>query len=221
MSCAEKNKAERFVLISTDKALYPTNIMGATKRICEMMLHLWDNSQTVFCAVRFGNVLGSNGSVIPLFKKQIEQGGPVTITHPDIIRYFMTIPDACQLVLQATIIAHQHEILVIDMGQPVKIQSLAENLIRLSGLEPHKDIKIVYTGLRPGEKLHEEKLLSDEPITKTEIERIYIHNSREAVDVSAVERLLDEMNDAIENHEDRDKLISLINSMVPTYTKSI
>lgn len=221
MACAEKNKVERFVLISTDKALYPTNIMGATKRICEMMLHLWDNSETVFCAVRFGNVLGSSGSVIPLFKKQIEQGGPVTITHPDIIRYFMTIPEACQLVLQATTIAHKHEILVLDMGYPVKIQSLAENLIRLSGLEPHKDIQIVYTGLRPGEKLYEEKLLSDELMTMTEIARIYTHTSHDAIDISTIEKTLEQMNDAVENHEDRDTLISLISSIVPTYAKSI
>ncbi len=221
MACAEKNKAEKFVLISTDKALHPTNIMSATKRICEMMLHLWDSSETVFCAVRFGNVLGSNGSVIPLFKKQIEQGGPVTIAHPDIVRHFMTIPDACQLVLRATTIAHQHEILVLDMGQPVKIQSLAENLIRLSGLEPHKDIEIIYSGLRPGERLYEELLLSDEPKTMTEIERVYIHTSRDAVDVSTIEKMLDQMNDAVKNHEDRDKLISLISSIVPTYAKSI
>lgn len=219
MACSEKSKVERFVLISTDKALYPTNIMGATKRICEMMLHLWDNSETVFCAVRFGNVLGANGSVIPLFKKQIDQGGPVTIAHPDIIRYFMTVPEACQLVLQATTIAHQNEILVLDMGTPVKIQSLAENLIRMSGLEPHKDIQIVYTGLRPGEKLYEERIMSEEPINETEIARVYTHTSHDAVNASAIEKMLEQMTTAVENHEARDKLISLIASIVPTYAK--
>lgn len=220
MFCAEKIKAERFVLISTDKALHPTNILGATKRICEMMLHLWDNSKTIFCAVRLGNVLGSNGSVISLFKKQIEQGGPVRITHPDIIRFFMTIPDACQLILQASTIAHQHDVLMIDMGQPVKIQSLAENLIRLSGLEPYKDINIEYTGLRPGEKLYEELLLSDNPRNRTEIERVYLHNNRDTIDVRTIEDMLNQMSVAIGNH-DSDILIDLINSIVPTYAKRL
>ena len=198
---------KRFVLISTDKAVNPTNIMGASKRLCEMVIQsfdamiksgrakdipnlfthagldadeeqimgkLSDNVSTEFVAVRFGNVLGSNGSVIPIFKKQIEKGGPVTVTHPDIIRYFMTIPEAVSLVLQATAFAEGGEIFVLDMGSAVKIDTLARNLIRLSGLKPDVDIKIEYTGLRPGEKLYEEKLMAEEGVRKTSNDQIYI-----------------------------------------------
>jgi FlaA1/EpsC-like NDP-sugar epimerase len=177
MKCADELGIEQVVIVSTDKAVNPTNVMGATKRVVEIVMQSMSrHSKTKFSAVRFGNVLGSHGSVIPLFEKQIAAGGPVTITHPDIKRYFMTIPEACQLILQSTLEANGGEIFVLDMGEPVVIQSLAEQMIRLAGYEPYEEIQIVTTGLRPGEKMFEELLLDEEHVIKTSRDKIFIES---------------------------------------------
>ena len=212
---ADKYGVSRFVLISTDKAVNPTNIMGASKRLCEMVIQMMNNrSKTEFVAVRFGNVLGSNGSVIPLFKKQIEEGGPVTVTHPDIIRYFMTIPEAVSLVLQAGARAKGGEIFVLDMGKPVKILDLALNLIRLSGLKPYEDIDIVFTGLRPGEKLYEELLMDEEGLQSTDNELIHIGKPIDFDEELFIHHLeeLDELS-----RMDSPKIKEKVMEVVPTY----
>ena len=212
---ADKYGVSRFVLISTDKAVNPTNIMGASKRLCEMVIQMMNNrSKTEFVAVRFGNVLGSNGSVIPLFKKQIEEGGPVTVTHPDIIRYFMTIPEAVSLVLQAGARAKGGEIFVLDMGKPVKILDLALNLIRLSGLKPYEDIDIVFTGLRPGEKLYEELLMDEEGLQSTDNELIHIGKPID-FDEELFTHQLEELDEL--SRMDSPKIKEKVMEVVPTY----
>ena len=217
-SAADRFGAERFVLISTDKAVNPTNIMGASKRICEMIVQsMSTRSATKFVAVRFGNVLGSNGSVIPLFKKQIADGGPVTVTHRDVIRYFMTIPEAVSLVLQAAAFASRGEIFVLDLGEPVRIDDLARNMIRLSGFEPDVDIKIVYTGLRPGEKLYEEMLMKEEGLRTTQNELIHIGKPLD-IDAVAFDAQLKSLYAACKNNSPR--ICTLVAEIVPTYHPS-
>ncbi|MGM9650692.1 MAG: polysaccharide biosynthesis protein [Faecousia sp.] len=214
---ADRYHAERFVLISTDKAVNPTNIMGASKRMCEMIVQLMSTqSATRFVAVRFGNVLGSNGSVIPLFKKQIEAGGPVTVTHKDIIRYFMTIPEAASLVLQAGAFANQGEIFVLDMGEPVRIDDLARNMIRLSGFEPDVDIAIQYTGLRPGEKLYEEMLMREEGLRTTANKLIHIGKPLDMDGVKFREQL-DKLEEACNSNSP--EIFDLVAQAVPTYKR--
>jgi len=216
---AAKHGVKRFVLISTDKAVNPTNIMGASKRLCEMVVQMMNReSNTEFVAVRFGNVLGSNGSVIPLFKKQIAAGGPVTVTHPEIIRYFMTIPEAVSLVLQAGYYARGGEIFILDMGEPVKIDTMARNMIRLSGFEPDVDIRIEYTGLRPGEKLYEELLMKEEGMQETANKLIHIGKPIEMDDAKFKEQLgrLEKACKAeVTNMKD------IVAEMVPTYKRKV
>ena len=215
---ADKTRVKTFVSISTDKAVNPTSVMGATKRTVEMLIQSLDQrSQTKFVAVRFGNVLGSSGSVIPTFKRQIAKGGPVTVTHPDMVRYFMTIPEAAQLVIQAGAMAKGGEIFILDMGKPVKIVDLAKDLIRLSGFEPDVDIKIQFTGIRPGEKLFEELLTAEEGITSTKHSRIFVAKPN-GMDV----KLLEELTHIVRergSYLTRDEVIELLQTVIPTFHK--
>ena len=216
---ADKYGVKRFVLISTDKAVNPTNIMGASKRLCEMVVQMMNReSKTEFVAVRFGNVLGSNGSVIPLFKKQIEAGGPVTVTHPEIIRYFMTIPEAVSLVLQAGYYAKGGEIFILDMGEPVKIDTMARNLIRLSGYEPDVDIKVEYTGLRPGEKLYEELLMREEGLQETANKLIHIGKPIE-MDDELFKKQLARLDAAY--RVEAENMKEIVAEIVPTYKQKV
>ncbi|BAH07866.1 polysaccharide biosynthesis protein [Clostridium kluyveri] len=217
LKCCDEFKVEKFVQISTDKAVNPTNVMGATKRFCEIMVQAFNEvSKTEYVAVRFGNVLGSNGSVIPLFKRQIAHGGPVTVTHPEINRFFMTIPEAAQLVIQAGAIAAGGEIFVLDMGKPVKIVDLARDLITLSGYEPDMDIKIEYTGLRPGEKLYEELLMNEVALTSTEHDKIFIEKPAK-IDMNFIEKSIGEFKEVLD--QDKEQIIQLIEKKVPTYKR--
>ena len=218
VNLSDKYNVKKFVLISTDKAVNPTNIMGATKRCCEMIVQTKNKtSKTEFVAVRFGNVLGSNGSVVPLFKKQIEEGGPVTVTHEEVTRFFMTIPEAVSLVLQASAMAKGGEIFVLDMGEPVKIIDLARNLIKLSGFEPNVDIKIEVTGLRPGEKLYEEVLMDEEGLQKTSNNQIRIGRPIE-IDEAEFKKELNILKRVADNDQD-EKVDLIMKSIVPTYVR--
>ena len=217
VNAAQKYGAEKFIMISTDKAVNPTNVMGASKRLCEMIVlsRAAEQSATAFSCTRFGNVLGSNGSVIPLFKRQIANGGPVTVTDKRIIRYFMTIPEASQLVLTSGAMAKSGELFVLDMGRPVKILDLAENMIRLSGMEPYRDIDIVETGLRPGEKLYEELLIETETLAKTENRMIFIERD-DPLERREIEEKLTALREALAT-EDDDVIRKAMKKAVPTY----
>lgn len=215
---AHKFKCDRFVFVSTDKAVNPANIMGASKRVAELIVqnhHLRHPSDTRFITVRFGNVIGSVGSVIPLFKKQIKAGGPVTVTHPDMVRFFMLIPEACQLILQAGAMGKGGEIFVLEMGNPIKIDDMARDLIRFSGFEPDQDIFIEYTGLRPGEKLYEELMTAQENVIPTDHRKIMVLNGQ-TFDMDFIYEQIDQLK-AVSMHQDRDQIVRLLKTIVPEY----
>ncbi len=215
VECAEKYGVEKFIMVSTDKAVNPTNVMGATKRVCEMIVQGHNGGKTSFSATRFGNVLGSNGSVIPLFRRQIAEGGPVTITDKRIVRFFMTIPEASQLVLTSGAMANAGELFVLDMGEPVEILKLAEEMIRLSGLEPYEDIEIRETGLRPGEKLWEELLMKNEDLSRTENEKIFVEKDT-PLSRGELAEILGILKEAAETNDD-DQVREALHRVVPTY----
>lgn len=218
MQSAEKSGTERMVLVSTDKAVNPTSVLGATKRLAEVMMHSYNSTTTKFMSVRFGNVVGSSGSVIQVFERQIKMGGPVTITHPDITRYFMSIPEACQLILQAGALGNGKEIFVLQMGEPVKIVDMACDLIKLAGKEPYKDIEIIYTGLRPGEKLHEELIADGEKIVQTSHEKIMVLTSSiQSFSLSEIEKALTELM-SVSQEFDEQKVRVTLKKYVPEYT---
>jgi FlaA1/EpsC-like NDP-sugar epimerase len=217
---AHRHKVKKFVMISTDKAVNPTNVMGASKRVSEIYIQSFNNcSETAFITTRFGNVLGSNGSVIPRFRKQIEEGGPVTVTHPEITRYFMTIPEACRLVLEAGAMGKGGEIYIFDMGQPIRIVELAKKMIRLSGFEPGKDIEIVYTGLRDGEKLYEELLNNEEDTIPTHHPKILKARVRE-YDYPYVVSMIELFEELI-NDRNEIKILALMKEIVPEYKSNL
>ena len=217
VNVSEKYGVEKFIMVSTDKAVNPTNVMGATKRMCEMIVlsRAAEQTKTSYSCTRFGNVLGSNGSVIPLFKRQIANGGPITLTDKRIIRYFMTIPEASQLVLTSGAMAKSGELFVLDMGRPVKILDLAENMIRLSGLEPYKDIDIKEIGLRPGEKLYEELLIKTETLTKTDNKMIFVEKDEPSTR-SDIEKKLETLKEGLKT-EDDGQIRDYMKKVVPTF----
>ncbi len=219
LSC--KYHVKKFVLISTDKAVRPTSVMGATKRVAELVVQAITGNGTRFVVVRFGNVLGSNGSVVPLFQKQIASGGPVTVTHPEVTRYFMTIPEAVMLVLQAGAIGKGGELFLLDMGKPVKIDDLARNMMRLSGLVPDKDIKVEYIGLRPGEKLYEELLIDGEDIIDTPYEKIKVCNTYSRIDERELFEGIEHFSLLLKNSEGSDAALKILERLVPDFKREV
>jgi FlaA1/EpsC-like NDP-sugar epimerase len=212
---------EKFVMISTDKAVSPTSVMGATKRVAEMIVKSMNGNGTRFVTVRFGNVLGSNGSVVPLFERQIAAGGPVTVTHPEVTRYFMTIPEAVMLVLQASAIGQNGDLFLLDMGEPVRIVDLAKNMIRLAGLVPERDIMIEYIGLRPGEKLYEELLIAGEDVVDTAYNKIKICKNLNGIQEEKLFEAVERFHLLVEGSYDHEAAMKILRSLVPAYKEHI
>lgn len=219
-SVACRYHVSKFVLISTDKAVRPTSVMGTTKRVAEMVVQSLNGNGTRFVVVRFGNVLGSNGSVVPLFQKQIASGGPVTVTHPEVTRYFMTIPEAVMLVLQAGSIGKGGELFLLDMGKPVKILDLARNMIRLAGLVPDRDIKIEFTGLRPGEKLHEELLIEGEGVLDTAYDKIKVCSHADGFDEKLLYEAIEQFSLLLKDSGDNEAALEVLRKLVPAFQRN-